>query len=386
MYNEFFYSNERKGLWTKEMLLLSLSNFFLYISLYIYLPTLPFWLSDKYDCSLIQGTLVLATFAVAIFIPGPFNNYLLDAFKRKNVAFWSSAFLSLAAIGYLGATSLIIVLALRIIQGLLFSIITTTTSSTLVIDVTPTTKRTLANLFFTRIGRFGMIIGVIVGVYLYNIYDMILVFYISAALTLLSGILVLFIRVPFRAPLKPSLLSLDRFLLPRVLPAAFNMIACPIIIGILITIVELNVYFLFLISGFILGFVLVHILFKNLESKRELEMSTLFSIIGFLMFTFTSSIFISLAGFILLGIGLSISANRFYVMIISLPHHCERGSANNTYNLIWELGISTGVVIGFYFDGLDTTKFFISISIMLISLLVYEFKIHKWYYRLMDDK
>lgn len=386
MFDELFYPKERKGLWTKEMILLSLSNLLLYISLYIFLPTLPYWITENFGCSLTISSVILSAFAIAIFIQGPFNNYLLDAFKRKKVAFWSSVFLSLAALGFMGALSLVIVVALRIIQGIFFSIITTTTSSTLVIDVTPTNKRTLANLSFTRIGRFGMIIGVILGIYLFNKYDMNLLFYVSSALTLISGFFILFIRVPFRAPLKPSLFSLDRFLLPRVLPAAFNMIAIPIILGIMITIIEVNVSYLFLASGFTIGFVLIHSLFKSISSKRELYISAAFVIAGFLLLMFSSSICLSFIAFLIMGIGLSIAANRFYVIIISMPLHCERGSANNTYNLIWELGMLIGVVIGFSLKDYTVTKYIVAIAIILGSLLIYEFKIHKWYYRLMDDK
>lgn len=386
MFDDLFYPKERKGLWTKEMILLSLSNFFLYISLYIFLPSLPYWLTNQFGYSLVISSIVMASFAIAIFIPGPFNNYLLDAFKRKKVAFWSFVILGLSALGYLGAVSLCIVLALRIIQGILFSIITTTTSSTLLIDITPTNKRTIANLTFTHVGRSGMMIGVVIGIYLLDNYEVNMLFYISAALTLLSCFTILFIRVPFRAPLKPSFFSLDRFLLPRVLPAAVNMISTPIILGILITMLQVNVSFLSLALGFTIGFILMHVLFKNLQGKAELELSTSLIVVGCLFIMITSSIIISYIGYVLLGTGLSIAANRFYVIIISMPLHCERGSANNTYNLIWELGILIGIVIGFSFDGSTIAELLVSIAIAFISLLLYEFKIHKWYYSLMDNK
>ena len=47
MFDDFFFPYERAKLWTRDMVILSLSNFFLYISLYIMLPVLPLWMVDR---------------------------------------------------------------------------------------------------------------------------------------------------------------------------------------------------------------------------------------------------------------------------------------------------------------------------------------------------
>ncbi len=41
MYDDFFFPYEKAKLWTGNMVLLSLSNFLLYVSLYMMLPALP---------------------------------------------------------------------------------------------------------------------------------------------------------------------------------------------------------------------------------------------------------------------------------------------------------------------------------------------------------
>ena len=41
MYDDFFFPYEKAKLWTGNMVLLSLSNFLLYASLYMMLPALP---------------------------------------------------------------------------------------------------------------------------------------------------------------------------------------------------------------------------------------------------------------------------------------------------------------------------------------------------------
>ena len=59
--------------------------------------------------------------------------------------------------------------------------------------------------------------------------------------------------------------------------------------------------------------------------------------------------------------------------MISLPRHCERGTGNNTYQLMWE----AGVLIGFLFENMWTeghpdTIYWICIGICVVLLLMYE--------------
>ena len=51
MFDDFFFPYEKAKLWTRDMVILSLSNFFLYISLYIMLPVLPLWMVQHWYCS-----------------------------------------------------------------------------------------------------------------------------------------------------------------------------------------------------------------------------------------------------------------------------------------------------------------------------------------------
>ena len=90
---------------------------------------------------------------------------------------------------------------------------------------------------------------------------------------------------------------------------------------------------------------------------------------------------------ILLGMGTGTTVSRFFIKMISLPRHCERGTGNNTYQLMWE----AGVLIGFLFENMWTeghpdTIYWICIGICVTLLLMYEFFTHPWYYRKMEEK
>ena len=85
MFDDFFFPYERAKLWTRDMVILSLSNFFLYISLYIMLPVLPLWMVQHWYCSYAEAGGAVAVFGLTMFLPGPCNSYIIDTFKRKSV-------------------------------------------------------------------------------------------------------------------------------------------------------------------------------------------------------------------------------------------------------------------------------------------------------------
>ena len=87
MYDDFFFPYEKAKLWTGNMFLLSLSNFLLYASLYMMLPVLPLWMVRHWYCSYAEAGAAIAVFGLAMFLPGTFNSYLIDTFKRKSVCF-----------------------------------------------------------------------------------------------------------------------------------------------------------------------------------------------------------------------------------------------------------------------------------------------------------
>ena len=155
MYDDFFFPYEKAKLWTGNMFLLSLSNFLLYASLYMMLPVLPLWMVRHWYCSYAEAGAAIAVFGLAMFLPGTFNSYLIDTFKRKSVCFIAIFLFVASSLLYPYVATVGFVALVRAVQGGLFSVITMTTGSTLVIDVTASRRRTDANIAFAWAGRLG---------------------------------------------------------------------------------------------------------------------------------------------------------------------------------------------------------------------------------------
>lgn len=387
MYNDSFFPYEKAKLWTGNMILLSLSNFLLYASLYTMLPVLPLWIVRYWYCSYAEAGAAVAVFGLAMFLPGAFNSYLIDTFKRKSVCLIAMFLFVASGLLYPYVATVGWVALVRVLQGALFGIITMTTGSTLVIDVTASRRRTDANIAFAWAGRIGMAVGLALGVYIYPYWNFHHIIYTSMVLGALAWALVLAVKVPFRAPLSTSWFSLDHFLLPRTLWPGLNMMLVAIVFGILAAHVYNELFFVSILIGFILSLLLFRYVLSHTSGRSEVEWGQAAMIGGLLLLNFSNMLMDSYIAGLLLGVGIGTTVSRFFVKMISLPRHCERGTGNNTYQLMWE----AGVMGGFLFENMWTEKhpntiYWVSIGICAVLLLMYEFFTHPWYYRKMGER
>ena len=72
---DFFFPYEKAKLWTGNMVLLSLSNFLLYASLYMMLPALPLWMVRPWYCSYAEAGAAIAVFGLEMCIRNRFIIY-----------------------------------------------------------------------------------------------------------------------------------------------------------------------------------------------------------------------------------------------------------------------------------------------------------------------
>lgn len=239
-------------LWNRNFSLLIAANILLYIAVYMLFPLIHQWMIQAWNCTGLQAAGVTAIFGIALFLPGAFNNYLVDTFSRKNVCTRSMALLALVGLLYPYVTSVGMVVALRILQGALFGIVLMATGSTLAIDVTPSNKRNEANRVFTWSSIIGLLVGMIVGIEGDGYLSFTSLLYVSAFLCAVSIVLVSMVNVCFRAPLDLPLCSFDRFILFRTLLPGINMMAVPVVLGILFIRISDAFFYLCIGGGFLI--------------------------------------------------------------------------------------------------------------------------------------
>ena len=123
-------------LWNRNFTLLTFSNFFMCSAYYSLISTLPLYISNELHSPKSVVGLVLASYIVASVLVRPFTGYGLDKYGRKTIFIVSLLLYALVFNGYLIAWTVTVMVLVRFAHGLTWGL-TTTSNSTVAVDIIP---------------------------------------------------------------------------------------------------------------------------------------------------------------------------------------------------------------------------------------------------------
>lgn len=368
-------------LWNKNFTLLAAANVFFHAAVYMQFPVLHRWMTDVWGYTGVEAACMAVVFGLSLFIPGVFNSYLVDTFSRKQVCVWSMIVLGLATVAYTGVSSSWQIFVLRILQGGAFGIALMSTGSTLAIDVASSYQRDRANRAFTWSGIVGMLAGILIGLTGVAHRGFEFLFSYSAALLIPAIALIGSVKVCFRAPLDLPLCSFDRFLLFRAVPPGINMMAVPLVIGMLFVSVSDFSFYLCTGLGFLLYLLVRESVRRQVDGRIQVGAGQLLMIAGLMALHHPEGVYPLYIGGCLIGLGTGFSIGQFLQMMILLPLHCERGTGYHTYRLSWELAWACGIFLGVYLQSQGKGLFGAEILIAVAGLLLYQAFTYRYFKR-----
>lgn len=335
-------------LWSIHFMRICIANLLLFVSLYMLFPVLPGVLAERLGIPVSQTGLIFLVLTLGMFVIGPFYAYLVDAFKRKFVCAFSFAVMLAATAGYAFVTDFTQLLLLCFVQGLAFGM-ATTAGVTLAIDITNTNQRSMGNIAFSWAARLGMLIGIALGVWVFQWYGFKTLLNTSIATGVIGIFFISRVYVPFRAPIVTKICSSDRFFLSRGWLPAINLILIAFIPGLFLPILSdslslvyiggMNIPFYAIVGvGFLLSILLMRLFFHGEKTERIIISGLVWIILSCVLVQLPLSIIA-----LLLGIGLGLITPEFLLIFVRLSEHCQRGTANTTHLLAWETGISLGL-------------------------------------------
>lgn len=374
------HSYLRPRLWSNNMWLICLSHLLLSVSLYMLIPVLYAWLKVTFpDAGALCIGSVLAISGVATFLLGPFFNYLVDRFSRKRVCAWSIIVIAVCSAAFHWTPVLSWVIFLRIVQGMMQGVALMASGSTLAIDLTESPRRTEANNAFAWFGRLGLSLGPLLGLLFLKYFSFNTIFGVSCAIGCVAALLILMLKVPFRAPLCPPICSIDRFWLPngwlmfiQILPVAAGF-------GMLLAVIRQYEFYVFMMVGFCLALIALHYVFLRADIRSEIVSGNILWGAGLLLLLFRHTNIAFYCSGALIGLGVGLTVARMLIFYIKLSQHCERGSANTSYMLAWELGLSGGLLLGTLQSADLPFCYEICLWMLIAALAVYLLITHRWF-------
>lgn len=371
----------KNKLWTKDFSLITLANLLMAIAFYFMVPILPVFLSDNFSATESEIGLVLSFYTIAALLIRPFAGYALDVIGRYSIYVGSLLVFSSIFFGYVWATSILFVLALRFMHGLTWGSMSTA-GSTIAVDLVPEKRRGEGIGVFGLSMTIAMAIGPLIAIAITGDSSYKKLFYSAAGFSFLGLLLALFVRVPKIVTVKKKF-KIGSLIEKKALPVSLNVFLVTIPYGGIISFIALygrtigiensGLFFLLIALGIAISRILSGKSFDKAGPKRICVLGLSLLITGLLFLALNKSVFGYHFSALIIGFGFGIIMATFQAIANYKIKAESRGSANSTYLTFFDSGIGFGMLlVGYLIQVMDYSGAFILCSaIELLALIVF---------------
>ena len=178
--------SSKEKIWTRDFILICLANFFVFLGFQMTLPTIPLFVESLGGNDRLIGV-VVGIFTFSALLIRPFAGQLLET-KGRRFVFLAGLTIFILTIGVFGfTTSLILLFAIRIIQGIGWGY-STTASGTIATDLIPAKRRGEGMGYYGLSGNVALAIGPSLGLILVNMISFKELFLICGLLGVIAWI------------------------------------------------------------------------------------------------------------------------------------------------------------------------------------------------------
>lgn len=149
-------------LWTKDFINISLSNFFLFLTFYILLVTLPIYALQEFNSNASQAGLMTTVFLLSAIISRPLAGQWLERGSNKKVLLTALIIFAAASLLYFFPKTVTGFLVIRLLHGVGFGMATTAVGA-IVADLIPNSRRGEGMGYFVMSTNMAMVLGPFVG-------------------------------------------------------------------------------------------------------------------------------------------------------------------------------------------------------------------------------
>ena len=355
----------KEKLWNGNYWKVMIANFTLFFAFYLLTPLLPLYLGEHFHATKDIIGVVLSGYTVMALLSRPFSGYLVDTFDRKKVLMWCFFLFFIFFAGYLAASTLLLFTIVRTLHGAPFGSVTVA-NSTMAIDVLPASRRNEGIGYYGLSNNLAMAIAPTAGLLLYHeTRNFQLLFWLALVI---AGIGMAVDATIKNQPalnsktqkLKNSknLIRLDRFFLTNGWMLAVNMVFFGFCFGVLSNYLAIyckevmgrtggtGVYFALLSVGLIASRLQGSKGLREGKLSRNAAEGVILSALGYTLFVACPNDFGYYTSALLIGLGNGHMWPAFQNMIINVANHNQRGTANSTILVSWDVGMGLGVLIG----------------------------------------
>ena len=349
----------KEKLWNSNYLKVWCANFMIFFSFMLLTPLLPLYLSETFGADKQMIGIVLSGYTLTALIIRPFSGYLVDSFPRRVVLLVSYAIFCALFLGYIAAGSLVLFAIVRTLHGAPFGA-STVSNSTVAIDVLHPTRRAEGIGYYGLSNNIATAIGPTVALMIYGAcqsYDILfwMAFIVSAIGLGINWTLDLKKRETVKVSRK---ISLDRFILLKGWSQGICMICYAFSYGVLATYIAIygknelgitggtGMFFMLLSIGLILSRLVGNRTLREGQIVENASIGVAISVIGYLVFAALHNHWGYYGAALIIGLGNGHMFPAFQTMFLNLASNEQRGTANSTLLVSWDIGVGLGILAG----------------------------------------
>jgi predicted MFS family arabinose efflux permease len=347
-----------ESLWNSNYIKVWISNFMIFFSFMLLTPLLPIYMAETFHADKDLIGLVLSGYTLMALLMRPFSGYLVDSFPRKAVLLISYIIFSALFAGYVVAGTILLFAIIRTLHGIPFGAVTVA-NSTVAIDVLPASRRSEGIGYYGLSNNIATAIGPTIAILIYEAcqsYE--LLFALSLLISAMGFGLCCTLKLPKRETKKRPPISLDRFILLKGKWLGMAMCCYSFSYGVLATYIAIygkqelgitsgtGLFFMILSIGLILSRLVGS---RSLRKGRIVENASfgvVVSLFGYLLFAAVHNPWGFYGAALIIGLGNGHMFPAFQNMFINLASHEQRGTANSTLLVSWDIGMGLGILIG----------------------------------------
>lgn len=349
-------------LWNANYIKVMTANFALFFAFYVLTPLLPLYLSEHFHATKDIIGIVLSGYTITALLVRPFSGFIVDTFNRKHVLMVCYGVFFIFFAGYLAAATLLLFCIVRTLHGGSFGALTVA-NSTMAIDVLPSSRRNEGIGYYGLSNNLAMAIAPTIGIYLYRYtHSFDLLFWLALIVAGIGMAVDGTVRREESGERRVftfhSSLSLDRFFLLRGWLLGINMVFFGFCFGVMSNYLAIygkeemsieggtGTWFMLCSVGLILSRLQGGKALREGRLTHNASVGMLTSLVGYILFIACSNYIGYYASALLIGLGNGHMWPAFLNMMISVARHDQRGTANSTILVAWDIGMGLGILLG----------------------------------------
>ncbi|MEK3890294.1 MFS transporter [Bacillus sp. FSL K6-3431] len=391
---------KKQSLWTKSFIGVSMSNFFLFLTFYLLMVTLPIYTMDQLNGSAAEIGLVVTIFLIGAIMVRPFSGIWIARMGERKMITIALTLILISSILYCFSHTLITLLIFRFIHGIGFGMATTATN-TLVAMLIPNNRRGEGMGYYATFMNLAMVLGPFIGLTLVQYINFTMIFIICTFFGLLSILFITFISMKQIEQLPASetkiRFSFKQLIYKGALPISIVAGALAIGYASILSFVSVYAAELDLVSAASYFFVVYAVFllasrpftgkwFDQYGENIIIYPAILLFGIGVLLLSQAQGTFVFLLSGALIGIGFGTITSALQTIAIRTASRHNIGMATSTYFTFFDTGIGLGsFILGLIAVNMGYAKLYFILAFFILGCLGLYYLLHGRFQNLHAD-